>query len=84
MDGYYNSAGYYSELFGNIYYDGYGYDFYYQGYGYYEYSKHPSDYYRPMQKEEYILLLYIILISMLVTFAWVIFYSMRKHSITFC
>ena len=36
---YYNPAGYYSALYLQTYYDGYGYNFYYQTYGYYEYSE---------------------------------------------
>jgi len=29
-------------MFGETYYNGYGYNFYYGGYGYYEYSVHPG------------------------------------------
>ena len=35
---YYNSNGYYSNVFLLVYYDGYGYNFYYGDFGYYEYS----------------------------------------------
>ena len=38
----FNPLGYYSIVYHNIYYDGYGYNFYYGGYGYYQYSVHPS------------------------------------------
>ena len=40
---YYNAEGYFSELYEESYYDGYGYNFYYDTYGYYEYSIHPMD-----------------------------------------
>ena len=39
--GLYFAVGYYSLLYGRIYYDGYGYNFYYGQYGYYEYSTNP-------------------------------------------
>ena len=40
--GLYFALGYYSVLYGRIYYDGYGYNFYYGQYGYYEYSVNPE------------------------------------------
>ena len=39
---YVNPSGYKSELYGQTYYDGYGYNFYNGNYGYYEYSRPPS------------------------------------------
>ena len=36
---YYNEEGYYSSLYGQQYFDGYGYNYYYGNYGYYEYSR---------------------------------------------
>ena len=35
---YYTPIGYYSYLYGLVYYNGYGYNFYYATYGYYQYS----------------------------------------------
>ena len=34
-------AGYYSQMYQKVFFDGYGYNFFFGGYGYYEYSVHP-------------------------------------------
>eukprot|EP00355_Strombidium_rassoulzadegani_P006443 CAMPEP_0168617910 /NCGR_PEP_ID=MMETSP0449_2-20121227/5792_1 /TAXON_ID=1082188 /ORGANISM="Strombidium rassoulzadegani, Strain ras09" /LENGTH=81 /DNA_ID=CAMNT_0008658753 /DNA_START=442 /DNA_END=684 /DNA_ORIENTATION=+ len=40
---YYNSKGYYSDVYLKSYYDGYGYNFYYGTYGYYEYTVNQTE-----------------------------------------
>ena len=37
------TVGYYSPIYLDTYYDGYGYNFYYGNYGYYEYSLNPDE-----------------------------------------
>jgi len=39
---YFNAEGYFSQEYGLVYYDGYGYNFYNGEYGYYEYSRAPA------------------------------------------
>ena len=73
--------GYYSEIFSNTYYDGYGYDFFYGGYGYFEYSVHTEpEEMTPVKPGDILAFtLFLVIICMFFTPVWILYTYSKEH-----
>ena len=75
---FYNPAGFYSDKYHTIYYDGYGYNFYYANTGYYEYSRAPVEIKPGKWNFWEFIRVFIIMLVVLAVYSWIYYYMQTR------